>query len=144
MIGMRMSQAKAGFFDRAAVMNATSRAERKVLSRFGAFVRQRARTSMKRRKGPSPPGKPPGVQVGLLKQHLYFAWDGVRRSVVIGPARLNQKVGEVPATLEYGGPTVVVRRGQARRVVIAPRPYMAPAFAAEQKSLPPLWRNSIR
>jgi len=144
MLGMRINQAKAGFFDRAAVMNATTRAERTVLSRFGAFVRQRARTSMKRRKEPSPPGKPPGVQVGLLKQHLYFAWDGVRRSVVIGPARLNQKAGEVPPTLEYGGPAVVVRRGQARRVMIAPRPYMRPAFAAEQKSLPPLWRNSIR
>ena len=68
----------------------------------------------------------------------------MRRSVVIGPARLNQKRGNVPPTLEYGGPAVAVRRGQTRRVTIAPRPYMRPAFAAEQKSLPPLWRNSIR
>ena len=144
MIGMRLSQAKAGFFDRAAVMNTTTKAERKVLSRFGAFVRQRARTSMKRRKDPAPPGQPPSAHVGLLRQHLYFAWDGLRRSVVIGPVLLNQKQGDVPPLLEYGGPAVRVRFGERRRVLYAPRPYMRPAFAAEQKSLPPLWRNSIR
>lgn len=144
MIGLRLAQAKAGFFDRTAVMQAANRAERSVLSRFGAFVRQRARTSMKRRADPAPPGSPPSAHVGLLRQHLYFAWDGIRRSVVIGPVLLNQKQGDVPPLLEYGGPAVRVLRGQRRRVVYAPRPYMRPAFAAEQASLPPLWRNSIR
>ncbi len=144
MIGMRLAQAKTGFFDRAAVQNATTKAERKVLSRFGAFVRQRARTSMRRRKDPAPPGQPPSAHVGLLRQHLYFAWDAQRRSVVIGPVLLNQKQGNVPPLLEYGGPTVLVRWGRARRITIAPRPYMAPAFAAELPSLSPLWRNSIR
>ncbi len=144
MIGMRINQAKAGFFDRAAVMNSTTAAERKVLSRFGAFVRQRARSSMKRRKDPAPPGQPPSSHVGLLRQHLYFAWDAARRSVVIGPVVLNQKRGDAPPLLEYGGPAVRVRYGQQRRVMYAPRPYMRPAFAAEQASLPALWRNSIR
>ena len=144
MIGLRLDQAKGLFFDRPRVMNATAKAERQVLSRFGAFVRQRARTSIRPRKGSSPAGAPPYSHVGLLRRNIFFAFDPFRRSVVIGPARLNQKAGDVPPTLEYGGPAVVMRRGQTRRVVIAPRPYMRPAFAAEQKSLPPLWRNSIR
>jgi hypothetical protein len=41
------------FFDRAAVLNQTDRAERKVLSRFGAFTRRGARSSI-RRKGNVP------------------------------------------------------------------------------------------
>ena len=37
---------KANFFDRAVVLQATTRAERRVLSRFGAFVRARIQSSM--------------------------------------------------------------------------------------------------
>ena len=40
MIGYRIDQIKGLFFDSAKVQAATSRAERSVLSRFGAFVRQ--------------------------------------------------------------------------------------------------------
>ena len=36
MIGMRIDQAKGLFFDRAAVTSAADRAQRRVLSRFGA------------------------------------------------------------------------------------------------------------
>ncbi len=144
MIGLKLNQVRGLFFDRAVVMAATSSAERKVLSRFGAFVRQRARTSMKRRQQPSPPGKPPSAHTGLLRQHLYFAWDPSARSVVIGPVLLNQKQGGVPPLLEYGGPAVRVRWGKPRRVFYQPRPFMRPAFAAEQSRLPTLWRNSVR
>lgn len=144
MIGLRLNQVRGLFFDRAAVLAATNAVERKVLSRFGAFVRQRARTSMKRRTNPAPPGQPPSAHTGLLRQHLYFAWDGNARSVVIGPVLLNQKQGAVPPLLEYGGPAVRVRWGRPRQVFYRARPFMRPAFAAEQKSLPPLWRNSIR
>lgn len=144
MIGLRLDQARARFFDRAAVVNATTQAERRVLSRFGAFVRQRAKTSIRPRADPSPPGSPPSSHVGLLRRHLYFAWDPRQRSVVIGPVALNQRQGGVPALLEYGGIAIRERFGRRRRVVYAPRPYMGPAFAAEQTNLPPLWRNSIR
>ena len=144
MIGLKLHQVRGLFFDRATVMAATTAAERKVLSRFGAFVRQRARTSMKRRANPAPPGQPPSAHTGLLRQHLYFAWDPSARSVVIGPVLLNQKQGGVPPLLEYGGPAVRVRWGTPRRVFYQPRPFMRPAFAAEQSRLPTLWRNSIR
>jgi hypothetical protein len=43
--------AKQGFFDRAKVKNAVDAGTRRVLSRFGAFVRTRARTSIRKRKG---------------------------------------------------------------------------------------------
>jgi len=143
-IGLRLQQARGLFFDRGIVLAATTAAERKVLSRFGAFVRQRARTSMKRRTNPAPPGQPPSAHTGLLRQHLYFAWDGNARSVVIGPVLLNQKQGAIPPLLEYGGSAVRMRWGRPRQVFYAPRPYMRPAFAAEQSRLPALWRNSIR
>jgi hypothetical protein len=143
-IGLKLSQVRGLFFDRMAVLAATTSAERRVLSRFGAFVRQRARTSMKRRSQPAAPGQPPSAHTGLLRQHLYFAWDPFARSVVIGPVLLNQKQGAIPPLLEYGGPAVRVRWGKPRRVVYAPRPYMRPAFAAEQARLPTLWRGSVR
>jgi hypothetical protein len=143
-IGLTLARARGLFFDRAAVLSATSTAERRVLSRFGAFVRQRARTSMKRRADPAPPGQPPSAHTGLLRRHLYFAWDPAQRSVVIGPALLNQRERGVPALLEYGGAAVRMRWGLPRRVHYAPRPFMRPAFAAEQSRLPDLWRHSVR
>jgi hypothetical protein len=143
-IGLTLNQVRGLFFDRTAVMAATTAAERKVLSRFGAFVRQRARTSMKRRRDPAPPGEPPSAHTGLLRQHLYFAWDPSARSVVIGPVALNQKQRGVPPLLEYGGPAVRVRWGRPRQVFYQPRPFMRPAFAAEQARLPTLWRGSVR
>jgi len=143
-IGLTIRQAQSGFFDRSRVIAATSAAERRVLSRFGAFVRQRARTSMRRSDGTAPPGSPPYAHTGLLRTHLYFAWDGSRRSVVVGPARLNQKAGDAPRVLEYGG--VVIRRdGNGTRVTrVRPRPFMVPAFNQELQRLPPLWRSAIR
>jgi hypothetical protein len=144
MIGLTLKQAKAGFFDRAAVLSATSIAERKVLSRFGAFVRQRAKTSIRPRKDSSAPGSPPSSHVGLLRQHLYFAWDRDRRSVVIGPVRLNKGQGDAPMLLEYGGTATRSRWGRSYLAHYRARPFMRPAFDAELPRLPPQWRNSIR
>ena len=144
MIGLRIRQLRAGFFDRAVVLQATTAAERRVLSRFGAFVRQRARSSMRPRATPSAPGQPPSVHVGLLRQHLYFAWDAQQRSVVIGPALLNRGSRDTAQVLEYGGSAVRRRWGHPRRVLYAARPFMGPAFAAEEHALPTLWRNALR
>ncbi len=44
MIGFTIDKAKASFFDRQVVLDAASKAERQALSKFGAFVRQRAST----------------------------------------------------------------------------------------------------
>jgi hypothetical protein len=143
-IGFRIQQAKGLFFDRQKVQSAVSRAERRVLSQFGAHVRQDAKQRIRRRKRPSRPGESPTNQTGLLKRHIYFVFDPDRRSVVIGPARLSTGT-EAPATLEYGGDAVVeTPQGKPVRVAIEERPYMGPAFRQELPKVPALWRDSVR
>ena len=148
MIGLRVSEAKGLFFDSKKVQSATTKAERRVLSRFGAYVRRSARSSIRRRKRASAPGQPPSSHTGLLKRFIFFAYEPRRRSVVIGPVRLNQKSGEALPALEHGGPVrIVSRRGGRRRrrmVTIRPRPFMGPAFEREKPGLPAMWRDSIR
>ena len=157
MIKMRM---KKMFFDRQAVISKVDAGTRKVLSRFGAFVRTSAKQSIKNapfsvkkkrgedrtnfRKQTSSPGQPPYSRSGLLKKFIYFGYDTTKRSVVIGPEKLSGKnKGEAPSLLEYGGTTQSNLRGKKRTVSIAARPYMGPAFEKEQPKLPAMWRNSI-
>lgn len=143
--GLSFRAAKAGFFDRNAVLSATDRATRKVLSRFGAFVRTTARSSIRKRKSVSKPGQAPTSWTGLLKKFLFFSFDRRERSVVIGPVRLNRSGGEAPGLLEHGGSAVRRdRRGKRRHRQYRPRPYMGPAFEKEKPKLPAMWRNSVR
>jgi len=145
MIGMDI---KKMFFDRKVVRSAVDRATRRVFSKFGAFVRRGAKSSIRKRKRISTPGEPPSSHSGLLKRLIYFGYDRQRRSVVIGPVRLNQKVGDAPEALEYGGTSTVVAslrgRRKKRRVKIAARPYMGPAFEHEKPKLAAMWRDSVR
>lgn len=159
MVNLKLKAFKAGFFDRAAVVGAADRATRKVLSKFGAFVRQRARTSIRKRKGTSEPGRPPFSHLGLLRNFIFFAYDRERSSVVIGPALINRPSG-APENLEYGGtfdgkgrvvylPVSPGARKTAPvklegKIRIRPRPYMKPALDAELPGLPAMWRDSVR
>ena len=148
MIGFELNKAKGMFFDRPAVQGAVDRATRHVLSRFGAFVRTRSRSSIRRAKGTSRPGRPPHAHTGLVKKIL-FGYDPERQSVVIGPMRLNQKTGDALPALEYGGRSRVEmgsrrRRRLERNVTIRPRPFMGPALVEEQKKLPALWAGSVK
>jgi len=132
------------FFDRQAVISKVDAATRRVLSKFGAFVRRSAKSSIRKRKKPAPPGQPPSSHTGLLKKFIFFGYDAARQSVVIGPTRLNQKGrGEAPPLLEYGGKATLVRRGKKKRVTYQARPYMGPAFEKEKPQLPAMWRGSI-
>ena len=143
---LSVKAARGNFFDSAKVVKAVDAATRKVLSKFGAFVRTRARTSIRKRKGISPPAGPPSSHTGLLKKFLFFSYDADRKSVVIGPARLGSTVdpAALPA-LEYGGRSSVVnRKGRRRRISVRPRPFMGPALAAELPGLPAMWRDSVR
>lgn len=101
MIRLSLKAAKEGFFDRKAVMNGVDRATRKVFSKFGAFVRTRSKTSIRKRKGSAPPGKPPYSHKGQLKRLIFFAFDKDRQSVVIGPTLIDRPTG-APETLEHG------------------------------------------
>lgn len=168
MFTMTLRAAKAGFFDRAKVMNALSKAERKVFSKAGAYVRQRAKSSLRYRRRPSAAGTPPSVHRSFmrkrtnkrtgatisrpaspLKELIYFSWDHFTRTTVIGPIVFNSKTGlsgpRVLRTLEYGGPSTVVRhRGRTVRVTIKARPFMRPALAAELPNIPRLWRDALK
>lgn len=143
MIDLRIKQM---FFDRPKVKRAVDAARRKVLSKAGAFIRQTARTSIRKRRGSSKPGQPPHSHVGLLRRFILFGYDKQRDSVVVGPVGL--KASTTPRVLERGGTTTVTRRRRGkrteRRVRIAARPYMNPALEKERPKLPELWRNSVK
>ena len=119
---------KSLFFDSPAVINAVNAVTRKALSRAGAFIRTRARSSMRRRKGAAKPGMPPYVHAGDLKDKLFFSYDPVRKSVVVGPIRFSKGIADV---LEEGGDSTVVRHGKTVKIQVAPHPYMGPALAKE-------------
>lgn len=169
---LSIRQAKASFFDRAAVTKAIDRAAVRHLSRGGALVRTRARSSMRRRKKISAAGTPPSAHVGLVKEKLFFSYDQRTRSVVVGPALLNKPDRALLARLEFGGTTSVrtiqvaarnksgrlkktksgdlvyetrrSSRAESRTVTYRPRPFMGPALAAEAPKLSKLWRNAVR
>ena len=128
------------FFNRKVVIEAMDKATRSALSKAGAFIRTRARTSMRRRKAVSTPGQPPSVHAGQLKDRLYFAFDPASKSVVIGPERYAK--AEAPSLLEFGG--TATRKGKPARY--RPRPFMAPALQAEVQAgtIPSQWANSLR
>ena len=141
MIGFEIKQL---FFDRQAVISRVDPATRKVLSKFGAFVRRTAKGSIRNRRKPAPPGAPPSSHTGLLKKFIFFGYDPGRESVVIGPTRLDRRgQGEAPSLLEHGGQTTLVRRGKRERATYRARPYMGPAFEKEQTKLPAMWRDSV-
>ena len=98
------------FFDRPAVQNAVDRQQRAAISKSLAFVRRRARSSLRRRKKVSEPGGTPSVHTkgdGLKK--IFFAYDQRTGGGVVGPVRLNQvnlmgrSSKPVTAIMEFGG-----------------------------------------
>lgn len=148
MFGFKIDKAKGLFFDSKPVLDATTRAERRVLSRFGAFVRTRARTSIRSRKRSSAPGSPPSSHTGMLKKFILFFYEMARRSVVIGPAKLNAQGVNVPQVLEEGGTAQVIKGPASNRrrknIEVKARPYMGPAFNAELPKVPSLWADQIK
>ena len=148
MIGFKLKTMQSHFFDSAKVLSATNKAARKVLSRFGAFVRRTAKSSIRKRKKVSPPGKPPTSRTGLLKKFIFFGYSPSAESVVVGPIRLNSKIGDAPRALELGGRTTVMSGRRSKRkkktVTIAARPYMNPAMERELPKLPDMWKDSIK
>jgi len=147
MIGMK---AKRLFFDTKAVRSKVDKATRRVLSKFGAFVRRSAKSSIRKRRRVSAPGQPPSSHTGLLKRFIFFSYDPSQRSVVIGPERLTSKMGTAPEALEYGGRSQVAggrqydKRSKSTKVIVRQRPFMGPAFEKEKPKLPEMWKNSVR
>jgi hypothetical protein len=148
--GLKFSDAKKMFFDRQQVQSIFTRKEKRVLSQFGAYVRQRAKSSIRKsRKGEiSQPGRPPKSHTGLLKKFIFFSADTSRRSVVIGPTALPAREAIAPPALEVGGTSEVTEPGSGagvrrrRRVWIRPRPFMEPAFREELPKVNDLWASA--
>lgn len=124
------------FFDRPAVISAVKKATRKTLSKAGAFVRTRARTSIrpapKKKKYTPVPGKPPRSHLGTLKRLIFFAWDPTTESVVVGPALFAGKTSDptAPEVLELGG-----RVHRRHKVHVARRKAHTAAQAAAYRRL---------
>jgi hypothetical protein len=93
------------FFDRPAVVGRLTIARRKALTKAGAYVRKRARSSMRRRKSASKPGSPPSAHESgsapSLKTIL-FAYDEQIDGVVVGPVKLNRYINGVEARSTVG------------------------------------------
>jgi hypothetical protein len=137
------------FFDSAVVISAVDRAARRRLSKFGAFVRRRARSLIRPRKAVAPAGSPPSSHTGKLKRGILFSYEPHKKTVVIGAARFAAGPGDAPEALEHGGVSTLVpsarRRGaRKRRQTVRARPFMQPAFDAEKTSSPQLWKDAVR
>ena len=149
MIDMKIKEM---FFDSKTVMSAVDRATRSVLSRFGAFVRTAAQSSIRKRKRVSDPGKPPSSHVGTLRRLIFFGYEPATKNVVIGPVPFGD--GKAPELLEQqhvAGTTMrtkikIKRRGKVQTVAATfkSRPFMGPALEQELPKLPSMWANSVR
>jgi hypothetical protein len=147
------------FFDRAHMRQLLGEGAAEALSKIGAFVMTRARTSIRSSKYSAKPGKPPRSHAGDLKNKIYFAFSGSetgQNSVVIGP--LEYKKGEAPGLLEFGGDVNrerrVFRRVNGKNKIVVRNatlhyrgnPFMAPALKAEVEAgtIPPAWEGVVR
>jgi hypothetical protein len=133
-----------------AVLAKMAAASRNALMKQGSYLRTAARNLIRTKPQPSAPGNPPRNVTGLLKNFIIYRYDQGPMSIVIGPALLGGSKNTsptIPEILETGGTEVaLVRRGKEwkrRPVVIAPRPYMAPALKRSQEKLSTFWANSL-
>lgn len=147
-MGFDFAALRGAFFDSAGVLAAVSKARRKVLSKCGAFVRRRARSSIRKRKKSAPPGAPPSSHSGELKRLLFFAYDFATQSVVVGPVPFaGSKAGgdrRAPELLERGGP--VTRRTKSGAATVhryRGNPFMKPALDAELPKFVSQFKNLI-
>lgn len=158
-MGSELARVKGLFFTAAGVRDQVDAATRRVLSKFGAFVRRRAKSSLKYKDGAAPPGQPPHVHrttrftvragkkgakkqqpASPLRELIYFSFEPATRSVVIGPALGGSRSG-APEKLEKGG---VAKSSDGRAVVVRPRPTMRPAFEIELRRVGNDFRAVIR
>lgn len=106
------------FFDRQLVLDKVDKARVRNLSKIGAYIRTRARRSIRPSKTASRPGNPPHSHIGLLRDKIYFSYDNDTGGAVVGPVKLNLisvvngsfRSGTVPEILEYGGTIGVVEQ----------------------------------
>ncbi len=123
-----LTRAKAGFFDKAAVIKAIGKASADALSKSGNKLKVIAQRSMRYvepfRKGGRPrivskPGEPPRAVRShpLLRKFLYAIYDFATERAVIGPVKLSALPGEAPKVMEHGGRVRIVNKRRKNRRV---------------------------
>lgn len=156
------------FFNSIKVANALERAEKRVLSKFGAYVRRADQTSLRYRKKIASPGAPPSAHKSEgftrkkrnkktgkvtiqpkspLRELIYFGWDPATKSVLVGPVLFrNSKLGDpsVLRTIEEGGAGPGISDGKRVMKRYHPHPHLGPALRRELPKLPPMFKDSIR
>lgn len=138
-----IKQFKAAFFDAKAVRDKLDPATRRALSKMGAFIRRRAKSSIRKRKRVGTPGQPPSSHEGSLKRLIFFAYDADRQSVVIGPVAFRK--GEAPKLLEHGGSAQkIYKSGTSKQLHYHKFPFMKPAGEAEAPKFKDLLRNMVK
>ena len=133
---------KKAFFDVSKVSEAVAKGAKKILSRYGAFVRQRARSSIRPSKKSALPGAPPKSHEGSLRRLILFAYDARKLSIVIGPVPFAG--GLAPGLLERGGPATRKLKRGTRQLQYRGNPFMAPAAQAEMPKFLEMLKNAIK
>ena len=129
------------------VTSRAAKARRRNMIAQGAFVRREARSSLRKRKRISRPGKPPSVHLASRSsvKNILFAYDRKTLTTVVGPVAFSNGTG-APRALEHGGKSKVrKRRGRPKRkrIRVRPRPFMGPALAEASKDFWKVWKGSV-
>ena len=106
----------------------------KSLGHAGATIRLTAKRSIRRRKKPSPEGRPPSTRKAQLRGAILYAVEKQNDLVAIGPERA--KVGTSAAAHEHGG--------RYKRQRYPKRPFMGPALETTKERLPRKWAGSVK
>lgn len=91
--------------------------------------------------GNAPPGSPPFNKTGLLKRHIYFGYDRVRQSCVIGPIHIG--TARTAHLLEHGG-IGHLYAPWARGIIrmhYRGNPFMRPALEKTIPVIPSMFQN---
>jgi hypothetical protein len=133
------------FFDSPRVITVMDRAEKRALSKAGAFVRRRAQSSLRRRKKSSPPGKPPSRHAGTKQslKFILFLYEPHNHGVVVGPVKFTGG-GDVPNLMEHGGTAVIRTEARSKIARYARRPFMGPALTEVSTELPAIFSGEVR
>jgi hypothetical protein len=139
-------QFKSMFFDAEKILNAAGKAIVKNLNYIGGYVAKVARHSIKKgsRHQVSTAGAKPLSHTGLLKKHIYYGYNPMHESVIVGPALLNTKSKNAPAALEYGGQSIAYSKKGKRKINVKARPYINPALLSSRRKIADIWKNSIK
>lgn len=106
------------FFDAAQVIKRIDDGERRRLGRIGAYIRNAARWSLRRRKKTSEAGSPPSVHsrdAYATLRNILYAYQASSHSVIVGPVGIGRKVQglTVPEIHEFGA-TVRLKQYQRK------------------------------